>query len=157
MEESERSRFLRDFGQTNHIVMRGVGRDGGWGVATDVVTAGARIAALVIGGWLVVHHRVTIGTLVAFVDYVAAMFGPVHSLTGLWSGLQKASVSFDELMRILGAEEQIRDAPNAIDLVRVQGALSFEQVRFGYGNTPVLDGIDLQIGAVETVAVVGPK
>lgn len=157
MEDSERNRFLRDFGQTNQIVIRGIGRDAGWGVASDIVTAGARIAALLIGGWLVVHHRVTVGTVVAFVDYVAGMFGPVHSLTGLWSGLQKASVSFDELCRILDAEEQIRDMPNAVDLVGVKGAISFEQVRFGYGNTPVLDGIDLEIGAGETVAIVGPS
>ncbi|MBV9151030.1 MAG: ABC transporter ATP-binding protein [Alphaproteobacteria bacterium] len=157
MEDSERNRFLRDFGQTNQIVIRGIACDAGWGIATDIVTAGARIAALVIGGWLVVHHRVTVGTVVAFVDYLAGMFGPVHGLTGLWSGLQKASVSFDELGQILDAEEQVRDAPNAVDLRDVRGAIGFEQVRFGYGNTPVLDGIDLDIGAGETVAVVGPS
>lgn len=57
----------------------------------------------------------------------------------------------------LTAGAQCEDVPNAIDLARVEGAISFEQVRFGHGNTPVLDRIDLQIGAGQTVAMVGPS
>lgn len=157
MEDSERSRFLQEFGRTNEIVIRGVGRDSRLGIASEVVVASARVAALLIGGWLVARHRATVGTLIAFVSYVAGMFGPVQGLTALWSGLQRASVSLAELLRILDAKEQVSDAPNAITLPRVAGAVSFEDVRFGYGGAAVIDGVSFETKPGETVAIVGPS
>jgi len=62
---------------------------------------------------------------------------------------------FAELMRI---EPELRDAPNAEELQRVDGRIDLDQVDFAYRDgLPVLHGIDLHIRPGETVAVVGPS
>ena len=61
--------------------------------ATNVVIALARIAAIALGGWYVIHGQVTIGTLIAFLGYIGGLFGPVQGLSGVYQTVQKASVS----------------------------------------------------------------
>jgi ATP-binding cassette, subfamily B, bacterial len=157
MEDAERQRFLTEFGHANRVVINGVRTDSGWTALSDFAVVGAKIAAIGIGGWLALHSQVTIGTVIAFTGYVAGMFGPVQGLTGLWSSLQKARVSLEELFRILDLEEQVKDRPDAIELPAVTGAVTFRDVRFGYGDTPILDGINLEVRPGEKVAVVGPS
>jgi ATP-binding cassette subfamily B protein len=157
MEDAERQRFLTEFGHANRVVIDGVRTDSGWTVLSDFAVVGAKIAAIGVGGWLALHNKITIGTVVAFIGYVAGMFGPVQGLTGLWSSLQKARISLEELFRILDLEEQVKDRPDAIALGQVQGAVRFRDVRFGYGDTPILDGIDLDVQPGERVAIVGPS
>jgi ATP-binding cassette subfamily B protein len=157
MEEAERDRFMADFGRTNALVIEGVARDSGWSAASDIAIAAARIVALILGGWLASQHRISVGTVIAFVGYVAAMFGPVQGLTGLWSSLQKASVALDELYRILDIEDQVKDAPNAVSLERIEGSVAFEDVRFGYGAEPILEGVSFTAKPGERIAIVGPS
>ena len=53
-------------------------------------------------------------------------------------------------------EPEVRDRPGARDLERIEGDVRFESVRFGYGDGPeVLHGIDLDVPAGTTVALVG--
>ncbi|MDB5368097.1 MAG: transporter ATP-binding protein [Rhodospirillales bacterium] len=158
MEDAERQRFLAAFGVANRVVIDGVRKDARWTALSDFTVVAAKIAAIGVGGWLALHHKVTIGTVIAFIGYVAGMFGPVQGLTGLWSSLQKARVSLEELFRILDLEEQVKDRPDAIELPHVAGAVTFRDVRFGYGDdAPILDGIDLTVRPGEKVAIVGPS
>jgi ATP-binding cassette subfamily B protein len=137
------------------------------GVALDSLTGGlrngsvllARIAATGVGALLVARGQITVGTLVAFLGYVAGLFGPVQGLTGVYQTLCRASVSFDTVFGILDARDHLGDAPDALEVRSLRGDVAFEGVRFAYGEDrePILDGIDLRIAAGETVAIVGPS
>lgn len=159
MEEAEKNRFLRDVAAANALVIRGVATDTGYGAASNFVVAAARLSALALGGYLVVTHAITLGTVVAFLGYVGALFGPVQGLSGIYQSLSKASVSLEEVVRILGIQEYLGDSPDAADLTAVAGEVRFEAVSFHYEQSgrPLLHGIDFRAQPGETLAIVGPS
>ncbi len=159
MEDAEKKRFLADVNAANRVVIQGVGIDTGLGAATNLVVAFARVAALALGGMFVIEGRITFGTLTAFLGYVGGLFGPVQGLTGIYQTIQKASVSLDEIFSILDIQEHLGDAPDALEVRDVKGDVSFENVKFRYEdlNRPILDGIDLEVKAGQTLAIVGPS
>jgi ATP-binding cassette subfamily B protein len=159
MEDAEKKRFLQEVDAANRVVIRGVGIDAGLGAATNLVVAFARIAALALGAMLVMQDRVTVGTVVAFLGYVGGLFGPVQGLTGIYQTLQKASASLDEIFSILDIQEHLGDAPDAQEVTNVKGHISFRGVKFRYEDLqrPILDGVDLEVTAGQTLAIVGPS
>ena len=59
-------------------------------------------------------------------------------------------------MEVIDEEPEVLDQPGALDLERIHGDVRFDEVRFGYGDLPeVLHGIDLDVPAGTTVALVG--
>lgn len=159
MEDVEKNRFLGDVSKANRVVSKGVGIDTGFGAATNIVVTLARLAAIGYGGVLAIRGEVTLGTLIAFLGYVGGLFGPVQGLTGIYQTLQKASVSLDEIFGILDVQEHLGDSPNAHDVSDIKGTVSFKNVHFSYekGHRELISGINLDVEAGETVAIVGPS
>jgi ATP-binding cassette, subfamily B, bacterial len=159
MEDAEKDRFLRDVAAANQIVVRGVAVDAGYGASSNLVIAIARLAAIGVGTYLVYRGEITIGTVVAFLGYVGGLFGPVQGLSGIYQVVSRASVSLDEIFRILDVQEYLGDRPDAQEIGHVRGDVSFENVSFGYGhgNRPLLDRLDLHVAPGETLAIVGPS
>jgi ATP-binding cassette subfamily B protein len=158
MEDAEKKRFLDEVNSANEVVIRGVGADSGVGAAQNVVQIAARVAALALGGALVLRGELTVGTLVAFLGYVGGLFGPVLGLAGVYKTLRTAQVSAEEVYAILDAHDHLGDAPDALEVRGLQGDVRWEKVRFSYpGGRPLLDGIDLHVRPGERVAIVGPS
>lgn len=160
MEDREKKRFLSDVRKANDIVVEGVVLDTGLGAATNVVITLARIAAIGLGGWLVVRGEQSVGTLVAFLGYVGGLFGPVQGLSGIYQTVQRASVSLDEIFSILDVQDTLGDAPDAVELANpVRGDIAFENVHFSYEKLkrPIVRGITLEAQQGDTIAIVGPS
>jgi ABC-type multidrug transport system, ATPase and permease components len=158
MEEAEKERFLNEVGEANRAVIRGVATDAGYGAASNLAVALARLTALAAGVALIVHGAITLGTLVAFLGFVSGLFGPVQGLSTMYQTLQKASVSLAEITRILNLAEHLEDAPDAEDIDAITGQVIFDDVAFGYeGCAPLLSDINLQVKPGEMVAIVGPS
>ena len=74
-----------------------------------------------------------------------------------YSQLQRAMVSGARIFQLLDVEPGVVERPDAERLPRARGEVRFEGVGFRYSaDTPVLEAIDLQVKAGETVALVGP-
>ena len=159
MEDTEKKRFLSDVTRANRVVSKGVGIDTGFGAATNIVVALARLAAIAFGGLLVIRGAITIGTLIAFLGYVGGLFGPVQGLTGIYQTVRKASVSLEEIFGIVDVQEHLGDSPDARDVEQLEGAVQFRNVHFSYesGQRQLIDGVSLDVLPGETVAIVGPS
>jgi ATP-binding cassette subfamily B protein len=159
MEDVEKDRFLQDVTQANRVVMRGVATDVGYGAASNLVVALARLAAIGLGASLALQGAITVGTIVAFLGYVGGLFGPVQGLSGFYQSLRKASVSLNEIFGILDVQEHLGDSPDATEFAEIRGDVVFENVRFRYGiaGHPLLNGISLSVRHGEMVAIVGPS
>ena len=158
-EERERQRLLDHVRSINREMVRGIGFDAGVGAAQNLTVASARVAAVGVGAWLVVHGQITTGSLVAFLGYVGGLVAPVQGLALAYRTLSIGTAALDSVYEILDAEEHLEDAPDAEELTRVRGEVSFEHVRFSYGQEglPTLEDIDLHVEPGELVAIVGPS
>jgi ATP-binding cassette subfamily B protein len=159
MEDAEKRRFLGEVSSANEVVVRGVGVDSGVGAAQNLVQIAARVAALAVGGALVLRGELTVGTLVAFLGYVGGLFGPVLGLSGVYKTLRTARVSVEEVYGILDAQDHLGDAPDAREVHALRGEVAWENVSFSWtpGGRRLLDGVDLWVRAGERVAIVGPS
>jgi ATP-binding cassette, subfamily B, bacterial len=159
MEDAEKRRFLTEVDEANRVVIRGIGFDSSVGALQNLLVTVARVAAVALGGYLVLRGEATIGTLVAFLGYVGGLFGPVQGLTGIYRTLHNATVSLDTIFSILDTQEHIGDAPDAVEAKTLRGEVAFEDVHFSYdvSGTPILRGIDLRVRPGEMIAIIGPS
>ncbi len=99
----------------------------------------------------------TAGALIVYLAYLTKFFKPVQDLASMASTIAQTAVARERIQAILGADDIIRDDPAASDPPRLAGAISFENVAFGYGDdTPVLRDVSFSIEPGQTVGVVGP-
>lgn len=84
------------------------------------------------GGYLVMVDVLTVGTIVAFVAYLARLYGPISSLTNVQVDFATSMVSFERVFEYLDLSVEIQNSPNAIFLTRVDGHVEFEDVSFNY-------------------------
>ena len=119
---------------------------------------GAIVLVLWEGGRLVLEGALTPGTLVAFLLYAVTIAGAIMSLAGFWGNLQEAAGAAERIFELIEHPPELR-APEAPAILSrpVRGEVMYEGVSFRYGpELPlVLDGIEVEIGQGERVALVG--
>jgi ATP-binding cassette subfamily B protein len=117
-----------------------------------------QVAILAFGGWLALHHDITLGTFLAFSTYIVQMVSPARQLAGVLTIGQQARAGIERIFQLLDLPAAIVDAPDATDLPTLKGNIAFTDVHFAYGDgPPVLNGFDLHIAPGERVALVGPS
>jgi ATP-binding cassette subfamily B protein len=122
---------------------------------------GAVNAVMWIGGKAVFAGEMSAGELSAFVFYAVIGASSVGALSETWGDVQRAAGAAERLMQLLATEPMIRAPAEPLRLpAQPSGRLQFDALRFHYParrQTPALDGLNLEIAAGETVAIVGPS
>jgi ABC-type multidrug transport system fused ATPase/permease subunit len=115
------------------------------------------VAALYFfGGQEVIAGTVSLGELIAAANLLALLAAPSRFLGQLILIAQNGMAGFERILEVVDAEKEVKDAPDAEPIGAVQGRVTFEGVRFGYGKgMEVLKGVDLEIAPGEAVAFVG--
>jgi ATP-binding cassette subfamily B protein len=113
------------------------------------------------GGHLYLNDALALGTLFAFMMYVNNFFDPIQQLSQLYNTFLSATAALDKIIGVLDESPDVVDRPGARPLGHIEGHVRFEDVRFAYGlrggeqGEEVLHGIDLDVPAGTTVALVG--
>ncbi len=118
----------------------------------------ATVIVLWLGGYLVLENEVTLGVMVAFLNYVSRFFQPIQELSRMYTTFQSAMAGGEQVIKLLDTPVEISDKPEAIDLKVEKGKIQFKNVTFQYRpDSPiVLKNINLTIEPGKTIAVVGP-
>jgi ABC-type multidrug transport system fused ATPase/permease subunit len=116
----------------------------------------AQAAILIVGGRMVVHGTLSVGSFVRFNLFLAMLVVPLRSL-GMWIGqAQRATASGERIFQVIDEPEEIRDVEGARALPAGPGRVTFDGVTFGYDpERPVLHDIDLDLEAGKVVALIG--
>jgi ATP-binding cassette subfamily B protein len=122
---------------------------------------GAVNAVMWIGGKAVFAGEMSAGELSAFVFYAVIGASSVGALSEIWGDVQRAAGAAERLMQLLATEPTVKTPDNPEQIASPpSGSLRFDAVRFHYParpQTPAIDGLNLDIAAGETVAIVGPS
>ena len=122
----------------------------------DFLSSASTAIVLGYGGYLYFQGNITVGTLLAFMLYLSNFFDPVQQLSQLYNTFLAAVAALDKIMDVMDEALEVEDRPGALPLPRIEGRVSFEEVRYGYGTGPeVLHGVDLDVAPGTTVALVG--
>ncbi|OQY86343.1 MAG: ABC transporter ATP-binding protein, partial [Anaerolineae bacterium UTCFX3] len=123
----------------------------------DALGAIATMLVVWLGGAAVLGEQITAGVLVAFILYIDRFFEPIRDLSRRFNDLQSTMAGGERILALLDAPVEVQDAPDAASLPTLRGDVRFEDVSFHYSDDPtlVLDSVNLDIRAGETVALVG--
>jgi ATP-binding cassette subfamily B protein len=116
------------------------------------------LLVMISGAYFVLRGALTIGGFMGFLLLVNVFFRPVEKINAVLESYPKGIAGFKRYTELLDTVPDIADAPEAIDVGHLRGAIQFEGVTFGYSeHKTVLRDIDLEIRPGETVAFVGPS
>jgi ATP-binding cassette subfamily B protein len=130
---------------------------------TIVITLvfGAVAAMIWVGGQDVISGRMSAGELTAFVVYAVIVASAVGAISQVIGDLQRAAGATERLMELLHAPSEIVSPPQPREFAMpLRGEIAVQGVRFCYPSRPqnaALDGLDLQVQAGSSVALVGPS
>lgn len=124
---------------------------------TNTITDLAPLLVIAYAAYEVIHGHLTVGTMVAFVGYMERVYNPLRRLINSSTMLTQSIASIDRVFELANENYDIQDKADAIELGKVRGEISFENVSFRYNDTEreVLTNIDLHVRAGETIALVG--
>jgi len=113
------------------------------------------VLVLWLGGGMVIAGSISLGDFVAFGIYLTMLHWPMIALGWVVNLFERGEASMSRILDILDAEPEIAD-DDPVDLNELTGAVRFRNLSFAYDGPPVLQGIDLDVPAGRTVAIVGP-
>jgi ATP-binding cassette subfamily B multidrug efflux pump len=114
--------------------------------------------AVWLGGRATLASGMTVGQLVASINYLMFAMFPLMMLASMLGPIAAANASAGRILEVLDAEPHVKQRPGARALHDPQGRIVFEDVCFGYGADcaePVLSGVSFVAEPGETVAILG--
>jgi ATP-binding cassette subfamily B protein len=140
---------------------------------TVEMLSGVAVAVIVLyGGLQAINGHITVGTVVAFVAALSNLFEPIQQLSQLYATYQSGMAALEKIFQLLDVRPDLDDRPDAFELGRIRGEVSFEDVSFAYTRPPdrratsngngvepeqvlALDHVSLDIPPGQTLALVG--
>lgn len=115
------------------------------------------VAVAVSGAMLAAKGTITIGDIVAFIQYVKRFTQPITQLAQVSNMLQAMAAAAERIFAFLGEAEEIPETEHPVPISDVNGQITFDHVRFGYDSEkPVIHDFSCEVKPGQMVALVGP-
>jgi len=117
----------------------------------------AYVAVVILGGFLAVQGTISVGDILAFIQYVRSFTQPIMQVANIANVLQSTAAAAERVFDFLDAEEESPDPVDAVKPAVVKGDVSFKNVSFGY--TPdrvIIHDFSAEIKPGQKIALVGP-
>jgi ATP-binding cassette subfamily B protein len=126
--------------------------------SVELIGVSGTFLLILFGANQVIIGAMSIGIILAFINYLWRFWGPVSALSRVYSQVLSAMASAERIFEFLDAQPEVADKPGAIPMPRIDGAVTFEDVHFKYEVTSksALRGVSLGVQPGQTIAIVGP-
>jgi ABC-type multidrug transport system fused ATPase/permease subunit len=120
-------------------------------------TAVGTALVLGVGAYHVITGELSIGELLVFLAYIAAVYGPLETISSTVGAMQQQLVNIQGAFMLFDTKPDIVDSPHAVEMPKVRGAVAFDHVHFNYsGRANTLQDITFAVQPGQHVAIVGP-
>ena len=124
---------------------------------THVFTNLGYVAICIVGGYLSISGRISIGDVQAFIQYVNQFNRPITQVAQIVATVEQALAAAERIFDFLDEPEQALDPESPIKPAEVSGAVDFDKVNFSYvKGQPVIKNFSAHIEPGQQVAIVGP-
>lgn len=156
-ERIEQAKFAHENDRFLHSRREGYRSEAFFSVGLLIFTQLITVSAVVFGGAGIVAASLNAADLVTFLLCAAILADPVQRAVNLSRLMQEGLTGFNRFMHIMAVTPDVTDAPAAVELATVDGAITFDRVSFRYGEQQrdVLRDLSLYIAPGEYVALVG--
>lgn len=113
------------------------------------------VVMILLGGYFVMHDKMTLGTLIAFSGYIWNLIWPMRMLGWLIDILSRNSASAKIIFAILDRKSKIQSPSDGYAPKKVHGTVRFKNVNFKYNDEVVLKDIDFSALSGNTIAIMG--
>jgi ATP-binding cassette, subfamily B, multidrug efflux pump len=115
------------------------------------------VGVSILGGYLAVQGAITVGDILAFIQYVRSFTQPIMQVANIANVLQSTAAAAERVFAFLDAEEEIADPADAVKPTEVKGHVVFKNVSFGYNpERVIIHNFSADIKPGQKVALVGP-
>ena len=155
-EDHEQARFSNAAGCALDARLVTTGQESLFAAVVTILTVVGTAVVILIGGFSVLHGRVSLGTLFLLIAYLGFIYGPLCGIASTTGALQQAVASARRVSETFGLETERHENPGALDAGRLSGDVIFDEVAFAYDDGPdVLDGVSFRVSPGQMVALVG--
>ncbi len=122
----------------------------------EILSSIALALILWYGGLRIYDNALTIGILVAFIQYAQRFFQPIRDLSDKYNIMQAAMASSERIFQLLDTPEQRDSLEKAVHLPKINGKIEFKNITFSYNNEDsVLKDVSFTVDPGEKIAIVG--
>jgi ATP-binding cassette subfamily B protein len=123
----------------------------------EVVYGIAYILAFSFGVFFIINQTMTLGGLITFVSYIALLYGPIISISTIFTQINNATISVDRFDEIMKQIPVVHDEVDSKAIITFH-SIEFKDVTFKYpfDKQPVIKNISFEIKSGQTIGIVGP-
>lgn len=125
-------------------------------VMTFVGNIGYVLVSL-LGGYLAIQGRITVGDIQAFIQYSRTFMQPITQIANISNVLQQTAAAAERVFEFLAEEEEVPNTDSPVTPENIAGHVTFDHVKFGYKpETVVIHDFSADIQPGQKIAIVGP-
>ena len=123
----------------------------------DIISSFTLGFIVLYGGYAILDgdHFTTFGDLFSYTMFIGMLFNPLRQIADKFNEMQMGMIAANRVFDILDTQDHIQDK-GMVEAPTFEGRIEFKEVHFGYIKEElVIKGIDLEVKAGQTIAIVG--
>jgi len=115
------------------------------------------VAVSVVGGYLAIQGRITVGNIQSFIQYNKRFTQPIEQISQVSAMLQAMVAAAERVFEFLEEPEEVKEAETGVDTSKLKGNVEFKNVQFGYDEDKIIiNNFNSKVKEGQKIAIVGP-